>query len=41
LFIVDPLGNIIMFYGPKEDKNENFKQILEDLKKLLRVSKIG
>ena len=41
LFIVDPLGIIIMFYGPKEDKNENFKQILEDLKKLLRVSKIG
>ena len=41
LFIVDPLGNIIMFYGPKEDKNEHFKQILEDLKKLLRVSKIG
>ena len=41
LFVVDPLGNIIMFYGPKEDKNENFKQILEDLKKLLRVSKIG
>ena len=41
LFIVDPLGNIIMFYGHKEDKNENFKQILEDLKKLLRVSKIG
>ena len=37
LFVVDPLGNIIMFYGPKEDKNENFKQILEDLKKLLRV----
>jgi hypothetical protein len=30
---VDPLGNIIMFYGPKEDKNENFKQNLEDLKK--------
>ena len=41
LFIVDPLGNVIMFYGHKEDKNENFKQILEDLKKLLRVSKIG
>ena len=41
LFIVDPLGNIIMFYGSKEDKNENFKLILEDLKKLLRVSKIG
>ena len=41
LFIVDPLGNVIMFYGYKEDKNENFKQILEDLKKLLRVSKIG
>ena len=41
LFIADPLGNIIMFYGPKEDKNINFKQILEDLKKLLRVSKIG
>jgi hypothetical protein len=41
LFIVDPLGNIIMFYGSKKDKNENFKLILEDLKKLLRVSKIG
>ncbi len=37
LFIVDPLGNLMMSY----DSRQNPKGLLEDLKKLLRLSHIG
>jgi hypothetical protein len=37
LFIVDPLGNLVMRY----DARENPKGLLEDLKKLLKLSHIG
>jgi hypothetical protein len=37
LFIVDPLGNLMMSY----DARQNPKGLLEDLKKLLRLSHIG
>jgi hypothetical protein len=37
LFVVDPLGNLMMSY----DARENPRGLLEDLKKLLRLSHIG
>jgi hypothetical protein len=37
LFVVDPLGNLMMSY----DTRENPRGLLEDLKKLLRLSHIG
>jgi hypothetical protein len=37
LFVVDPLGNLMMSY----DARQNPKGLLEDLKKLLRLSHIG
>ena len=37
LFIVDPLGNLVMRY----DARQNPKGLLEDLKKLLKLSHIG
>lgn len=37
LFIVDPLGNLMMSY----DSRQNPKGLLDDLKKLLRLSHIG
>jgi hypothetical protein len=37
LFIVDPLGNVMMSY----DARQNPKGLLEDLQKLLRLSHIG
>jgi hypothetical protein len=37
LFIVDPLGNLMMSY----DAEANPKGLLEDLKKLLKLSHIG
>ena len=37
LFIVDPLGNLMMSY----DSRQNPKGLLEDLQKLLRLSHIG
>ena len=37
LFIVDPLGNLMMSY----DARQNPRGLLEDLKKLLRLSHIG
>lgn len=37
LFIVDPLGNLMMSY----DSRQNPRGLLEDLKKLLRLSHIG
>ena len=37
LFVVDPLGNLMMSY----DARANPRGLLEDLKKLLRLSHIG
>ncbi len=37
LFVVDPLGNIVMRY----DVRENPRGLLEDMKKLLKLSHIG
>ena len=37
LFIVDPLGNLMMSYDARQDPHG----LLEDLKKLLRLSHIG
>ncbi len=37
LFIVDPLGNLVM----RHDTRENPKGLLDDLKKLLKLSHIG
>jgi hypothetical protein len=37
LFVVDPLGNLMMSY----DSRQNPKGLLEDLQKLLRLSHIG
>jgi hypothetical protein len=37
LFVVDPLGNLIMSY----DARQNSRGLLEDLQKLLRLSHIG
>ena len=37
LFVVDPLGNLMMSY----DARQNPQGLLEDLKKLLRLSHIG
>lgn len=36
-FVVDPLGNLILSYPPDADQ----KRLLEDLKRLLAVSRIG
>lgn len=35
--VVDPMGNIMMYY----DRQNTGKQLLEDLKRLLKVSRIG
>ena len=37
LFIVDPLGNLMMRF----DTQQNAKGLLQDLQKLLRLSSIG
>ena len=37
LFVVDPLGNLMMSY----DARQNSRGLLEDLQKLLRLSHIG
>lgn len=37
LYLVDPLGNIMMAYPPNPDQ----KRLLKDLKKLLKLSRIG
>ena len=37
LYVVDPLGNLILSY----DAGQNPRGLLEDLKKLLRLSQIG
>ena len=37
LYIVDPLGNIFMYYN----KDFDAKGLKKDIKKLLRISRIG
>lgn len=37
IYIIDPLGNVMMYYDPDTEP----KSILSDLKRLLRVSKVG
>ena len=37
LYILDPLGNLVIFYGPEADP----KGMLEDLERLLKASHIG
>jgi hypothetical protein len=37
LYVVDPLGNLMMSYDARQDP----RGLLEDLKKLLRLSQIG
>lgn len=37
IYIIDPLGNVMMVYSPESEP----KAILSDLKRLLRVSKVG
>ncbi len=37
VFLTDPMGNIMLWYG----KEHNGKQMLNDLKKLLKVSRVG
>lgn len=37
IWIVDPLGNLVMRYAPEAE----LKDLLKDLKKLLKVSRIG
>lgn len=44
LYLVDPLGNVIMYYQFPADKTQALivgKGLLSDLKRLLKVSKIG
>jgi hypothetical protein len=37
IYVVDPLGNVMMFYAPDAKP----KGMLEDMKRLLRLSSIG
>jgi hypothetical protein len=37
IFVVDPLGNLVMSYPPDADQS----RLLEDLERLLEVSRIG
>ena len=37
IFLIDPLGNVILWYGKKHDG----KEILKDMEKLLKLSRIG
>ncbi len=37
IFVVDPLGNVILWY----DKSHDGKELLKDLEKLLKLSRIG
>ena len=37
VFMVDPIGNIILRYGP----NNSPRDMLDDLKRLLKASQIG
>lgn len=41
LYLIDPLGNWLMSYPAGQPIEEEFKGLQKDLKKLLRLSKIG
>lgn len=38
LFLIDPLGNIMMYYDPK---TLNIKRVIKDLKRLFKYSRVG
>ena len=38
IFLIDPIGNFMLYYDPKEI---NIKFVLKDLKRLLKYSRIG
>ena len=37
IFLIDPLGNLMMYY----DSSVNFRGMLKDLQKLLKISQVG
>lgn len=44
LFIIDPVGNIIMWYEGSSDREEMIMQardLMKDLKKMLKLSRVG
>ncbi len=41
LFLVDPLGNLMMYHGLGGDRRMTGKRLLRDLQKLLKVSQVG
>jgi hypothetical protein len=41
LELIDPLGNWMMIYPPRDPPQQEFKGMLKDLKRLLRLSHIG
>ena len=44
LLIIDPLGNVVMWYEGSEDRQEMIMQardLLSDLKKMLKMSRVG
>jgi hypothetical protein len=38
IFLIDPIGNFMLYYNPKDI---NVKFVLKDLKRLLKYSRIG
>jgi hypothetical protein len=38
IFLIDPIGNIMMYYEPEEI---DIKRVVKDLKRLLKYSRIG
>ena len=38
IFLIDPIGNFMLYYDPKDI---NIKFVLKDLKRLLKYSRIG
>jgi hypothetical protein len=41
IYIIDPLGNLMMYYAPLEQTAAAKRGLLEDMKKLLKLSHIG
>ncbi|HAS21843.1 MAG TPA: hypothetical protein DCR51_01545, partial [Idiomarina loihiensis] len=44
LFIIDPMHNVMLYYPTHEDKEQMItegKNVLADLRKLLKLSRIG
>lgn len=41
LFLVDPLGNLMMYHRLGKDRGVTGKRLLRDLQKLLKVSQVG